>query len=111
MIKILLLTFAVTVLSIAQAATYTVSLIEPAVVKGQNLKPGDYRMEVKDSSVILTKGKQHLEVSAKIEDGHEKFDRTQVLYNENKGKFSIQEIHLGGTATKVTLDPEVPTGK
>ena len=108
----LLTTFAFVALSVASAATsYRVTLAEDSVVKGKALKAGEYQFSVKDNSVIILKGKkEQIEVPAKIEDTHQKFNRTRVLYNENKGKFSIQEIELGGTTTKLTFDTGVQTG-
>ena len=97
MIKQILTSFAFVALSVASAATYKVSLIEPSVVKGQELKVGDYQLNVKDNSVVIAQGKKQVEVPVKVEDVHQKFSRTRILYNENKGKFSIQEIELGGT--------------
>ncbi|HLY17314.1 MAG TPA: hypothetical protein VKR61_08810 [Bryobacteraceae bacterium] len=110
MIKSLLISFAVAALSAASAATYKVSFVEPSVVKGQTLKAGDCKLDIKDNTVIIQQGKQKLEVPAKVEDMHKKFERTRVLYNENKGKFTIQEIELGGTTTKLTFDNGVQMG-
>ena len=111
MIRQVLTSFAFVALSVASAATYDVSLLEPSVVKGKALKPGDYRLDVKENSVVIMKGnKAQVEVPAKMEDTHQRFDRTRVLYNDNHGKFTIQEIELGGTTTKVTLDTGVQTG-
>jgi hypothetical protein len=85
--------------------------VEPSVVKGTTLKAGDYQLNVKDNSVVIEKNnKQQVEVPAKIEDMHHKYDRTRVLYHEDKGKFTIQEIELGGTTTKLTFDNGVQTG-
>jgi hypothetical protein len=108
----LLTTFAIVALSVASAATtYHVTLAEDSVVKGKALKAGDYQLNVKDNSVVIVKGnKQQVEVPAKIEDMHVRFNRTRVLYNENNGKFTIQEIELGGTTTKLTIDSGVQTG-
>jgi hypothetical protein len=110
MIKPLLISFTVVALSVASAATFKVSFVEPSVMKGQQLKAGEYKLDVKDNSVVITNIKQKVEVPAKIENGAKKFDRTRVLYNENKGKFTIQEIELGGTTTKVTFDSGVQMG-
>ncbi|MGA2742846.1 MAG: hypothetical protein ABSG65_36085 [Bryobacteraceae bacterium] len=97
--------FAVAALSIAGAATFPVSLIEPAVVNGKELKAGDYLLDVKESSVVIVKGKKpQVEVHAKIENTNQKYDRTQVLYNQDKGKFSIKQIELGGTSTRLTFE-------
>jgi len=105
-----IITFAFVALSAASAATYRVSFVEPSVVKGKELKAGDYKLDVKDNSVIVLKGKEKIEVPAKVENAEKKYERTRVLYNENKGKFTIQEIELGGTTTKLTFDTGVQTG-
>jgi hypothetical protein len=111
MIKQVLTSFAFVALSVASAATYKVSFIEPSVLKGQALKPGDYQLNVKENSVVIENGKKvQIEVPAKIETMDKKYDRTRVLYNERKGRLSIQEIELGGTSTKVTIDTGVQTG-
>lgn len=104
------LTFAVATLSVASAATYKINFVEPSVVKGQSLKAGDYKLDVKDNTVVIEKGKQQIEVPVKVENMHQHYDRTRVLYNENKGKFTIQEIEIGGTTTKITFDTGVQTG-
>ena len=111
MVKQLLISFAVLALSVASAATYKVSLVEPSVVKGQQLKAGDYKLDVKDNSVVIARDNKHqVEVPVKVENTNQKYNRTRVLYNENKGKFTIQEIELGGTTTKLTFDNGVQTG-
>lgn len=111
MIKQILTSFAFVALSVASAATYKISFVEPSVVKGKELKAGDYQLSVKENSVVILKAnKQQVEVPAKVENTNQKYDRTRVLYNENKGKFSIQEIELGGTTTKLTFDSGVQTG-
>ena len=100
-----LITFVVAALSVVGAATFPVSLIEPTVVNGKELKAGDYQLDVKDKSVVIVKGKkQQVEAPVKIESTSQKYDRTQVLYNENKGKFSIKQIELGGTSTRLTFE-------
>jgi len=98
------------VFSVASAATFKVSFVEPSVVKGKELKAGDYQLNVKENSVVIVQGKKQVEVPAKVENTNRKFDRTRILYNENKGKFSIQEIEIGGTTTKLTFDSGVQTG-
>ena len=110
MIRPLLVSFAVATLSVASAATFHLSLVEPSVVKGQTLKAGDCKLDVKTDSVTIEQGKTKLDVPAKIESAQKKFDRTRILYHENNGKFTIQEIDLGGTKTKLTFDSGVQTG-
>jgi hypothetical protein len=111
MIRQVLTSFAFVALSVASAATYKLSLAEPSVVKGKQLKAGDYELNIKENSVVIEKNnKAQVEVPAKVEDMHQKYTHTRVLYHENNGKFSIQEIELGGTTTKVTFDSGVQTG-
>ena len=110
MLKQVLTSFAFVALSVASAATFKVSFVEPSVVKGKELKAGDYQLNVKDNSVVIAQGKKQIEVPVKVEDSHQKYERTRILYNENKGKFTIQEIELGGTTTKLTFDAGVQTG-
>ncbi|MGA2741598.1 MAG: hypothetical protein ABSG65_29700 [Bryobacteraceae bacterium] len=112
MIRQVLTSFAFVALSVASAATFKVSFAEPPVVRGKALKAGDYRLDVKENSVVIVKNnKEQVEVPAKIEDVHRRFDQTRVLYTENNGKFFIHEIELGGTTTKLTFDnPAQPHG-
>jgi hypothetical protein len=105
MFKQTLISFAIAALSVASAATFPVSLIEPTVVNGKALKAGDYELDVKENSVVIVKGKKpQVEAPAKIENTSQKYDRTQVLYNQDKGKFSIKQIELGGTSTRLTFE-------
>lgn len=111
MIKQVLTSFAFAALSVASAATFKVSFLEPSVVKGKELKAGDYELNLKANSVVIEKNnKQQVEVPARIADTHTKYLHTRVLYNEHKGKFTIQEIELGGTTTKLTFDTAGQTG-
>jgi hypothetical protein len=104
MLKQIIVSLAVAAFSVASAATYPVSLVEPCIVNGKALKSGDYQLDVKESSVVILKGKKlQVEVPAKIENTDKKYGRTQVLFDENKGKFSIKQIELGGTTTRVTF--------
>jgi len=102
--------FGVLAVSMASAAAYRVSLMEPAVVKGQELKAGNYQVHLKDNSVVLKQGKSQVEVPAKIENTAKKFSQTKILYHENNGKLTLQEIELGGTTTKLLFDTGVQSG-
>ena len=102
--KKLIIAFAVLALSVASAKTYSVTLFETSVVSGQELKPGDYKIDVKDSKVVISNGKQSVEAQVKIEDSDKKFDATTVRYTNGNGKLSIQEIRLGGTKQKLLFN-------
>lgn len=110
MTKQILISFAFAALSVASAATFKISFVEPSVVKGKELKAGEYQLSVKDNSVVISQGKKLVEVPAKVENSNKKFERTRVLYNENNGKLTVQEIELGGTTTKLTFDSGTQMG-
>jgi hypothetical protein len=110
MFKKILLSFALAALSIAGAATHTVTFVDSSVGKTQVLKAGDYRVDIKVNSIVIAHGQKKMELPASIENGATKFKVTKVLYNQNHGKFSVQEIQIGGTNQKVTFDSGVQTG-
>jgi len=104
--------FVVAGLAVASARTYTVSLYEPAMFGGAELKPGVYKVEVNDQKATIHQGKLQAESPVKSEEGSAKFDATTVRYINDGGKMRVQEIRLGGTRTKLVLLPEtgLPAG-
>jgi hypothetical protein len=92
-------------LSLALASAFAASsshltLSSPSSAQGKMLEPGDYKVEVKDASVILKHKKDVVELPAKVETTDKKFARSTVRYNN---KSEIQEILLGGTNKKIVL--------
>ncbi len=88
----------------ASAASYSVTLFQPSVVAGKELKPGDYRLILEDSKAVIQRGKERVEASVKVEQGDSKFSSTSVRYAEENGKLRIQEIRLGGTTTRLVFN-------
>jgi hypothetical protein len=87
----------------ANAATYRVTLSQPAVLKGQELKAGEYRLNVADTKVTIVNGKKSVEVPVKVESVDQKFDTTSVRYVGTE-KPKITEIRLGGTKTTLVFN-------
>ena len=104
MIRKLIVVFAILALAVASAKTFSVTLFEPSTVAGKELKPGNYKIEVQDTKVIISNGKERVEANAKIEEGDKRFDSTTVRYTHGNGKLSIQEIRLGGTKQKLVFN-------
>ena len=105
MIKNILVLF--TVLGLAAAASaksYSITLYEPSVIGGAELKPGDYTLELKDEKVVIKRGKQMGEAPVKVETADSKYSSTKVRYRNGDGKYRIQEIHLGGTNMKLVVN-------
>ena len=91
-------------LCLAAAKTYTVTLFQNATVAGTELKPGSYRMELNDQTLVIRNGKQNVSTPVKVENEAGKFASTSVRYNVVDGKYQIQEIRLGGTSMKLVLN-------
>jgi len=105
MLKRFVLAFAILALAVASAATYKVTLPQSSVVKGNELKAGDYRLNVGVDKVTIVNGKDSIDVPVKVESVDQKFDSTAIRYTEEGGKAAISEIRLGGTKTKLVFNP------
>ncbi|HUB34001.1 MAG TPA: hypothetical protein VMA31_13255 [Bryobacteraceae bacterium] len=111
MFQKILAAFAILALSAAFAGTvpvpgggsYTITLSQPSVVSGTQLKAGDYRLKVMPDKITIGTGKNVVEVKAKVETGEQKFSATAIRYAENGGQPVVTEIRLGGTKTKLIL--------
>jgi hypothetical protein len=89
--KKVLIAFATVALTVASAAAnYKVTLFQPSMINGTELKPGDYKIEVKDNRAVVKSGKTVVEADIKIETAAEKFNSTSVRYNSADGKYQVQ---------------------
>jgi hypothetical protein len=104
MVKKFAVSFAALALTVASAATtHRINLYEPAVVGGQELKPGAYKVEISENKAVIKGGNQTVEAAVKVENGADKYRSTTVRYDDSNGKMKVQEIRLGGTNTKVVF--------
>ncbi|MBL0157434.1 MAG: hypothetical protein IPP47_10105 [Bryobacterales bacterium] len=88
----------------ASAASYSVTLFQPSMVSGTELKAGEYKLTIDGDKATITKGKEKVEAAVKMETSENKFSATSVRYSDQGGKMKIQEIRLGGTTTKVVFN-------
>ena len=100
-----MLTFAIIALGVASAAPKTLhmTLGEQAWVGGNELQPGDYKVEMQGDKAILIFGKKQIEVPAKMESNDKKFDTTMVFVNQLGTRPALQEIDFGGTNTRIVF--------
>jgi hypothetical protein len=91
-------------LAFASAKTYKVTLFQPTVLSGTELKPGNYRLNLENDKVVITDGKQSAESAVKIEQTQTKSPSTTVRYSADGGKNRVQEIRLGGTTMKLVFN-------
>lgn len=93
----------------AATSSYKVSLLQNSTVEGKQVKAGDYRVEVKDNNtVVLKHGKQVVELPAREETAPAKFNTTEIQYSNNN---DLQEIHIGGTNTKIVFTNATGAGE
>jgi hypothetical protein len=101
MVKNIVLGFASIAVAVASAASsYSVTFYQPVMVNGTELKPGDYKLELKDKTAVLKQGKTATEAPVKVENDSQKFQRTSVRLNGPQ----VEEIRLGGTSMRVVFD-------
>lgn len=103
--KKVIFAFAALALAAASAAqSHTITLFQPTVINGTVLKPGEYKVAVKDNKAVITSGKTSVEADVKVEDSGAKFASSSVRYNNADGTNRVEEIRLGGTSTKLVFD-------
>jgi hypothetical protein len=103
--KRLSLAFAIALLaaSVASAKNFTITLFQPSVVGGTELKAGEYKLELDAGKVRISGRKQSGEAAVKVQNGDKKYESTSVKYGQG-GR--ISEIRLGGTSTLLVF-PEI----
>lgn len=105
MTRKLLLSFSTLALAVASAAsTHKITLFQPSLVNGTELKPGQYKVTVDDNKATITSGKTSVQATVKTETAESKFSSTSVRYQNGDGKYRLQEIRLGGTTTKIVFE-------
>lgn len=108
MLKRFIIAFAILALAAAFAGTvpthgpaYAVTLVQPTVVGGTVLKPGEYRLTLDGNKATLMLGKQAVSADVKVQTQDRKIDTTTLRFEEVAGKQNLREVRLGGT--KITL--------
>jgi hypothetical protein len=106
-----LIVFAILALVMASAGTvpapgssFRVNISQPSVVKGADLKPGEYKVSMGAEKVTFTAGKITVDAPVKIETAPEKFKTTAVRYVTENGKNILSEIRVGGTTTRLLFN-------
>lgn len=103
--------FATLTLALASAANrYTVQITEPSQINGQVVKPGEYKLELKDNHAILKNGKTVIDTQAQVQNEDKKFAETTVRYTTGEPNAQIDEIRIGGTSTKIVFSKGQASG-
>ncbi|HLK69065.1 MAG TPA: hypothetical protein VKU19_36785 [Bryobacteraceae bacterium] len=108
MIKSFILAIAILAVTLATAGTvpapggsYKITLAQPSVVNGTDLKAGEYRLNVGTDKVQIVAGKVNMDVPVKVETADKKFESTSIRYTTVNGKSAISEIRFGGSKTRL----------
>jgi len=94
---VLFTTMALSVAFAATAAKYHVTLSQPSVVNGTQLKAGDYKVEVEGDKATFKLGKSTFEAPVKVQEAPQKNFTNEIRYEGTK----VQEIRIGGTHTRL----------
>lgn len=98
--KKLLFAFSGIALVIASAAgNFTVQIYSPTKLNGADMKPGEYKVELKNDTAVFWQGKKSMAAPVTVETESAKFSATSVKYNNG----AIQEIRVGGTNKKLVF--------
>src|SRR5579863_5553871 len=97
--KVLIATLLFGATAALAANSYRVELYKPISVNGIDLKAGECKLEVADSTAVFKQGKKIVEVPVRVEQGTQKFLSTTVSVNEDSNQ--PQEIRLAGTTMKL----------
>ena len=101
MTRKLLLSFAILAVSaLANAKTYSVTLFQPSVVGGSELQPGEYKLDLNESKVVIHSGKKSAEAEVKVETGDQKFSNTMI---DTDNQNHIKSIRVQGTTTTLVF--------
>jgi hypothetical protein len=99
-----LLVISLAVLAFAATKSYSFKLFEPALLGPTQLAPGDYQVSVVDQNAVIRSGRTKCEAPVKVESADSKYSSTTVRFGNGDGKLHIQEIHIGGTKTKLVFN-------
>ena len=101
--KTLLLAMGIAGLALASTKPVSIQLSTPAVLGTTTLAPGEYRVEVVGEKAVVRNGRKECEAPVQVKEGDVKYNATAVRYETGDGKMHIQEIHIGGTKTKLVF--------
>jgi hypothetical protein len=97
--------FATMAVAFASAADkYSITLSHPARIAGTELKAGDYKVTVDGDKATISNGKNKVETAVKVESADRKYDATSIRYATSGEQYMVDEIHVGGTKTKLVFD-------
>ena len=103
--KKMIFAFAATLtMAVASASTHSITIYEKSNLNGAELAPGQYKMEINGDKLMIKNGKKTIEAAVTVDNEAQKFANTSVRFKNGDGKYTIQEIRVGGTNMKVKIN-------
>jgi hypothetical protein len=102
--KKMLLTALIFGVSLVSAKTFKLTLHQPSLVSGTELKAGDYKAELMNDKLVIKVGKETVETAVTVQEEAKKANVTTVRYQNGDGKYRLQEIRVGGTNLKLVIN-------
>jgi len=91
--------------AVVSAKTYTFTISSATQVGSVQLKPGEYKLKVDGSQVVLTDiGGNRVDTNVTIEAAGKKFAQTSVSTSNTDNGARIISIELGGTSNRVVFE-------
>jgi hypothetical protein len=98
--------FALLGASVLSAKTYRFTVLDPSQVGTVQLKPGDYRVQVEGSQVVLKDSRGHqIDTAATMETLDHKAHQTVILSSNADGQRHITSIEFAGSHEKIVFEP------
>jgi len=104
MMKKIVIGFATVALAFASAASYRITLHQPATLNGKELKPGQYKVEYDGTKATLSGKDTQVSADVKVENTEARNGTTTIRFSNGDGTYKIKEIRLGGTNTKLVFN-------
>lgn len=106
--KAIAVLLAIGITSAYAGSSYQFTLYKPTTINGTQLKPGTVKLDLLGDKVVVKQGKTSAESNVIVKNGDHKFEASSVTYSaEAPGE--VQEIRLGGTATKLLFESGAKT--
>jgi hypothetical protein len=106
--KAIAVLLAIGISSAYAASSYQFTLYKATTINGTQLKPGPVKLDLQGDKIVIKQGKTSAESNVTVQNGDRKFDASSVTYNATATD-QVQEIRLGGTATKLLFDSGAKT--
>jgi len=85
------------------ASNYHLTITTPTWVNGNELKPGDYRVQVESDKVMITGRDTSVEAPAKVNTVDKKYSVTSMRSSDVSGQHQLEEIDFGGSKTSIVF--------